>query len=220
MARIKSGILSNVSGKVGNVVGGTWKGINYLRGMPAGVRNPNSTLQFSQRLKFSLMVRFLQPVTEFIRVGYKAQAVKMTAFNAAFSYNFHNALSGDSPDYKIEYPRVMLSRGNLAGAINPSCASTAAAKVQLSWEMIPGMGQASETDTTIFVIYNADKQEAVYSLNAGTRGDGTLEVSVPASYSGDAVHCYIAFITMNSLLGGQDRNAISNSSYAGNVTVA
>lgn len=220
MAQIKTGILGNVSGKVGNVVGGTWKGINYLRTVAASVNNPNTELQANQRLKFGAVVKFLQPVTEFIRVGYKGQAVKMTAFNAAFSYNFHNALTGDSPDFAIDYPRAMVSRGNLAGAINPACSSAVAAKVILSWEMTSGNGQSSEADTAIFVIFNATKNEAVYSLNAGNRVDASIEVAVPVSYSGDTVHCYIAFMTLNSVLGGQLRNSISNSSYAGSVTVA
>ena len=44
MAKIKAGILSKVSGKVAGVVGGTWKGTNYLRELvkPA---NPNTPLQ-------------------------------------------------------------------------------------------------------------------------------------------------------------------------------
>lgn len=220
MAQIKTGILGNVSGKVGNVVGGTWKGINYLRTMAASVNNPNTELQVSQRLKFCTVVKFLQPITEFIRVGYKAQAVKMTAFNAAFSYIFHNALTGKFPDFAIDYPGVMVSRGNMVGALNPVCSSNEAAKVILSWEPGSGSGQGSETDTAIYVIFNASKQEAVYSLNAGTRADGSAEVTLPASYSGDTVHCYIAFMTLSSVLAGQARNAISNSSYAGSVTVA
>jgi hypothetical protein len=220
MAQLTTGILGKVSGKVGNVVGGTWKGINYLRTMAASVNNPNTDLQYSQRLKFSTVIRFLQPITEFIRVGYKGQAVKMTAFNAAFSYNFHNALTGDFPDFAIDYAHVIVSRGNLSGAINPACTSTEAAKAVLSWEPASGSGQASETDTAIFVIFNSVKQEAVYSLNAGSRADGSLQVSLPSSWSGDEVHCYIAFMTMNSMLGGQGRNSISNSSYAGSVIVA
>ena len=38
MATIKKGILGGVSGKVGNVVGGNWKGVDYLRSLPAEVR--------------------------------------------------------------------------------------------------------------------------------------------------------------------------------------
>jgi hypothetical protein len=34
MGIIKQGILGGFSGKVGNVVGGTWKGIDYMRVLP------------------------------------------------------------------------------------------------------------------------------------------------------------------------------------------
>lgn len=55
MAKIKAGILSKVSGKVAGVVGGTWKGTNYLRELvkPA---NPNTPLQQAQRGKMSFVV--------------------------------------------------------------------------------------------------------------------------------------------------------------------
>lgn len=55
MAKIKAGILSKVSGKVAGVVGGTWKGVNYLRELvkPA---NPNTPLQQAQRGKMSFVV--------------------------------------------------------------------------------------------------------------------------------------------------------------------
>lgn len=55
MAIIKAGILSKVSGKVAGVVGGTWKGKNYLRELvkPA---NPNTAAQQAQRGKMSFVV--------------------------------------------------------------------------------------------------------------------------------------------------------------------
>lgn len=55
MAIIKAGILSKVSGKVAGVVGGTWKGKNYLRELvkPA---NPNTALQQAQRGKMGMVV--------------------------------------------------------------------------------------------------------------------------------------------------------------------
>ncbi|MDK2788577.1 MAG: hypothetical protein PWP07_1822, partial [Epulopiscium sp.] len=38
MARIKKGILGGVSGRLGNVIGGSWKGVDYLRSLPSGGR--------------------------------------------------------------------------------------------------------------------------------------------------------------------------------------
>ena len=40
MGKINQGILGGVSGQVGNVIGGTWKGIDYLRIKPSSVANP------------------------------------------------------------------------------------------------------------------------------------------------------------------------------------
>lgn len=37
MGTIKQGILGGFSGKVGNVVGASWKGIDYIRSLPSSV---------------------------------------------------------------------------------------------------------------------------------------------------------------------------------------
>lgn len=62
MAKIKAGILSKVSGKVAGVVGGTWKGTNYLRELvkPA---NPNTALQQAQRSLMKATVRCARTLT-------------------------------------------------------------------------------------------------------------------------------------------------------------
>ena len=76
MGRINQGILGGFSGKVGNVVGGNWKGINYMRVKPASVANPKTVGQVNQRTKFSERLKFLQPMKDFIKVGYKGFAVR------------------------------------------------------------------------------------------------------------------------------------------------
>ncbi len=58
MGTISQGILGGVSGKVGNVVGGNWKGIDYLRIMPASVANPQTEAQMDQRSKFVTVLNF------------------------------------------------------------------------------------------------------------------------------------------------------------------
>ena len=56
MGKIKQGILGAVSGKVGGVVGSSWKGIAYLKVLPASVANPNTAAQQTQRGAFSGIV--------------------------------------------------------------------------------------------------------------------------------------------------------------------
>lgn len=56
MAKIRAGILSKVQGKVGGVVGATWKGKNYLR-EHVKPSNPNTPAQQLQRGKMSVAVK-------------------------------------------------------------------------------------------------------------------------------------------------------------------
>lgn len=108
MGTIKQGILGGFSGKVGSVIGGSWKGISYMRSQAQSVKNPQTTGQVNQRTKFAIALAFLKPITEAIRVGFKLYAQKQTAFNAAMSYTLANAISGtSSDDYALDYANAL-----------------------------------------------------------------------------------------------------------------
>lgn len=91
-----------------------------MRSKASSVSNPRTEAQIDQRAKFTAALKFLQPMTPFIRIGYKNLAVKMTAFNAAMSFTLNNALIGSYPEYSIDYAKVLVSRGSLPGALNPA----------------------------------------------------------------------------------------------------
>ena len=78
MGKISQGILGGLSGKVGNVVGASWKGIDYVRIKPSSVANPRTVGQVNQRTKFSATLEFLQANLGFVQVGYKFFAIKKT----------------------------------------------------------------------------------------------------------------------------------------------
>ena len=212
MGIIKQGILGGFSGKVGNVIGGSWKGIDYMRVAAASISNPQTVPQQNQRQKFSLTMGFLQPVTEFLKTGFKQFAVKMTGINAAMAYNIRNAITGTYSNYAIDFANALMSRGNLAPALNQAAASTVAGAVVFTWDDNSGEIGASALDKSLLVVYNQVKHQAVTVKELAERGDGTQTVTVPDSFSGDLVHCYVAFISAEG--------EVSNSAYAGAVTVA
>jgi len=209
---IKQGILGGISGKVGNVIGGSWKGIDYLRIMPASVANPQTPAQMDQRSKFITVIHFLQPVKDFIRVGFKNYAVKMSQFNSAMSYNVKNAIAGTYPDYTIDYANALVSRGGLAPALNGTASSALAGLVSFEWDDNSGDGNAQTTDKALLLVYNPTKNEAVTVLDGATRVTGSQEVTVPNNYTGDTVECFIAFISE----GGE----VANSKFVGSVVVS
>ena len=162
MGIINQGILGGFSGKVGNVVGGSWKGIDYMRIMPSSVANPQTPAQLDHRKKFSVTMSFLQPLTQFLRVGFKNFAVRMSGINAAMSYNYHNALTGTYPDYAIDYPIALVARGNLAPALNQVAASTVAATILFTWDDNSSEIGASALDKSLLVVYNPVKHQTCY----------------------------------------------------------
>ena len=213
MAIVKESPIGVISGKLGQIAGAKWKGINYLRIIPASVANPQTPRQLNQRAKFSLTMNFLQPMSQFLKIGFKSFAVRQTGMNAAFAYNIKNAITGAYPNFAIDYPNALVARGELAPALNQAAASTVAGTVVYTWDDNTGEIGSTATDKTLLVVYNPVKNQAVTVGELAERADGTQTITVPDSFSGDLVQCYIAFIDTDGV-------NVSNSMFAGAVTVA
>lgn len=220
MARIKKGILGGVNGTIGNVVGARWKSIEYIRTKPAQFTDAKSDKQISVRSKFLTVVRFLQTMTELIRVGYQSLAIKKTAFNAATSYHYKNAIVGEYPDESIDLTKVVLSVGTLSGAENASVDSTVASQLNFSWFDNSGQGTANTEDIALVAAIESNEKDVYYSMNAGKRSDAGAAVNLPSSFSGKEVHCYLFFANLSSSEGAPITKSCSKSLYLGTVQVA
>jgi hypothetical protein len=212
MGKIKKGILGGFSGKVGTVVGASWKGIAYMRSLPQKVKNPRTTGQRSQRSKFSLALKLLQPLTAFLRTGWKLYAHKQSPFNAAMSYTLANAVTGTYPNYAIDNSKVLVSRGALTPAAN-GAAATAGGNIVITWDNNSGTGSAKATDKSLVAVLNPTKSEAITNDGGVARTAGTQTVVLPADWSGDSVVVYLGFVS-------DDSKEVANSVYLGSITIA
>jgi len=210
MGKINQGILGGFSGKVGTVVGGNWKGINYMRVLTKPT-NPNSEKQVNQRTKFSLVMSFLKPLTPFLRVGYKLFTAKQTAFNAAMSQVLTNAVVGEAPNSVIDFTSVQVSRGTLTPA-QGAAASYDSGEISITWIDNSGATMANATDRALVVVYNDTKTDAVYEVAGVTRPTALQAIPLPAEWIGDSVSVYLGFIT-------EDGKNVANSVYVGAVEI-
>ena len=213
MGKISQGILGGISGKVGNVIGGSWKGIDYIRVKPSSVANPRTEGQVNQRNKFTKVLEFLQPNLAFVKVGFKSSAIKQTEFNAAMSYNLRNAITGSTENPAVDYANALLSKGNLNKPKDPAANYDTAGHVHFSWAENTGEGDAKEEDLMLMVVYNPSKKESVTVLKGIVRVEEEFSVSVPSSFVGDLVHSYIAILN-------KEGTVTSDSVYLGSGTVA
>ena len=212
MGTIKNGILGGFSGKVGTVIGGTWKGIDYMRSRAASVSNPRTAGQLAQRAKLSAIVKFLHPLTSFLRIGFKNLAIKMSGFNAAVAANLKSAITGTYPAFDIDFTKVMLSQGNFPGALNPLAVAGIAGAVNFTWDDNTWESDATVDDLAVLIVYNPAKEAAISVKGLITRGVGAQTITLPNSYIGDEVQCYIAFTNANG-------SVISNSQYISGLIV-
>nr|WP_294901083.1 DUF6266 family protein [uncultured Pedobacter sp.] len=213
MATIKKGILGGFSGKVGTVIGGNWRGVDYMRSLPKASSKPATALQSDQRLKFAAVMAFLKPISALVSKGYQAVTGARTPLNAAVSYHVKKAITGISPDFSVDCSKVIFSQGDIAGAWVPAVESTLPASIAFSWQDNTDTGLAESTDKAILLVFNAAKSQYVSLENAGDRSEGEVNLLVPANFSGDEVHCWMAFST-------EDGKRMATSVYIGKVTVS
>lgn len=175
MAKIRAGILSKVQGKVGGVVGATWKGKNYLR-EHVKPSNPNTPAQQLQRGKMSVAVKSASYFLGGVLTRFTNKFVKdMSAYNWFVKQNI--ALKA-SPDTKLN--AFKLCFGNLA---TPEMGSENFAEATGGGIAFDGFTLPTpRAGTSIAVIYAcvmADGTAGVYEIVESQDGGSVVAKIVP-----------------------------------------
>lgn len=211
MGTYKKGILGSFSGKVGTVVGSSWKGIPVMRSLGGGRKGSPSSSQLQQQAKFSLIIKFLQPLTSLLNMTFDNLAVGMSGFNKAFSYNILNGITGVYPAFTVNYSMILLGRGDLPNATAPAVNSPLAGKLAFTWTDNSGSGKALATDKAVVAVFCESLNHWIYNQDAAARNAGTATLDVTL-FSGKPVQTYIGFISA-------DGRFVTNTVYTGVVNV-
>jgi len=211
MATYKNGIMGAFSGKVGAVCGASWRGIDYMRGLPTPSNKPATPQQAAQRLKMTLFRGFLLGLTDIIEDCFQNYK-KKTAMNSALSYNMIQAVAGTAPEPDILFPNLIYSKGDLLSAWSLTVASVESNTIDFSWKN-GGLGRyRTENDLVHVVVYCPEEKEFSILKEAAVRSDEGTRLIVPPSFKGKGVHCYISFYS-------PDLGISSTNEYLGEVTV-
>lgn len=115
MAIISKGILGAYYGKVGEVVGSSWRGINYVKSLPRKIKRTASEKALNQRAKFAMVAGFLKPLREFLKKSFNDKGLEfMTSSNYVTSQLLRNAIVGKLPSLTFDYSKVELSKGMIS----------------------------------------------------------------------------------------------------------
>ena len=211
MARINESMHGSFTGKVGKLVGGKWNGVDYVRSIGKRKNTEASPSQQGHRSKMALTGSFARTIKQVVKVGFRSAAVKMSGYNAAVRHLLKNAITGESPNYKLDYSKVKISQGENAGMVGASATSPAAETVTFNWNTKDVSGSVKHTDKAIMVVYCEAFNVSAFTIQGPDRSTGTGAVAMPA-YSGQEVHTWLAFISA-------DGKTVFDSSYTGMVKI-
>ncbi len=157
MARIFKGILGGFSGKVGNIVGSTWRGIDVIKSLPKKVNRVPSEKQAAIRFKFAKAISFLKPITDIINMGYQDHLLTdRTAFNEAISNLMQVDMIGDGLIKHFDLSKIKLSKGSLdvLHKLKVERDATNNKNLQLTWETPAGEPKKRGDDLVHLVFYD------------------------------------------------------------------
>ena len=211
MGKIKTGILGGFQGKVGTVIGSTWRGESIMRALPKTAAKAPTESQRIQRLKFKAVSEFLNPLRSTLSTYFGNDTGVKSKYNMATSYHITNAVEITEQGTQILYPRVLVAKGTLFGFQNLTTTQSETV-ITLNWEDNAVFGNAKAEDTVNAVFYNEDFNLFYVYENIATRDLLTASIALPPNLTGYEVEAY-AF-----LYDGASKTA-SNSVYLGKLAL-
>jgi hypothetical protein len=199
-----------IVGKVGNAVGGKWRGVDYLRSLPAKSKKAHTPDQLAIHARFALSATKLSPIKDVLSIGFsdKKQA-GMSGYNAAVKAFIATAITGTYPNFTVDYPELQLSKGPLGKLRSTSISFNG--NLSIGWLMLSDQRTSFIDDVVMIVVFNETTD--MYLVNeSAVRGDGIVQIDIAAE-TGEIVHAWAFCIK-------RDGSAVSNSQYLGNITVS
>ena len=211
MAKTKNGLTGSVSGKVGNLVFCTWKGIEYVRLAPSKRSGVPSKKELANRWIFGELTQgWIKPISPFLKIGFQGYTPTNQGITAAKSYLYKHALTMDGFNSSIDPSKMLVSYGSLGNPEDVQITLNPQKELVFTWNPATGRDQ-SQRDQAMLLAYNIEKESAVMSLGGEFRSTGTEKLELASATPGD-FHVYLAFLA-------QDRSRQSESLYLGTVTV-
>ena len=208
MATLSKGILGGFSGKVGPVVGATWRGMDVIRSRPKSSKRTPSERQLEQQLKFKLAISFLQPIKSIQSLYFGTGTGVKSRVNMAVSYTISTAIQMVAGLPELIYNKVLITRGELTSFRNPVLTTQPGGVLHLEWEDNSTQGDAAPKDQVSIVCYCEELNNWEIYEGIVMRSDLMADVTLPAYCLGKTMEVY-------AFLNNEKQTAASTSLYLG-----
>jgi hypothetical protein len=208
MAASKDIFPSGFRGRIGNVVVYQALGKTIVRSMPSKKRAPAKGAQKQTQNDFARVMKILQTMTPFVRIGFHDAAEGRTAFQTAMSENLRRFMEAAVPE-NLQW--LLVSKGERAGAVELRVQRNekmATAK----WDAAPESKLSSDDDMVMVLALNTATLACNYNPDAGSRRNGQAKLPLPPALPGEKILFFIAFRNISGTSKKSLKN-ISESQY-------
>jgi len=218
MAKMKKGLYGPISGKVGGIVGSSWRGIEFIKSRPKRTRPPTEG-ELANRFVFAYTQLWLQPIKDFLEAGFRDDNHPVHGVNAAKSYLYKHALTKDGFNSVIHPELMKISVGTLPLSADIQVEKTSPDELTVTWNTDSITGGRPDDQIMILIYGVRDKDRVITGDVFGTvagefRRTGIEKIKVrPNPQNPDLdYHVYAAFSAM-------DRSRQSDSMYLGTIAL-
>lgn len=190
MAKLEQGILGPFRGKVGSVVGYTWRGIHVVRAYRREIKYPNTERQQAERDWFVGMVRFASRAQGALKLGLREAAMQaqMTEGNFFVKSNKQCFALHDGA-VEVDYAELRLAQGPAAGVLFGAPRFEEGEVVSVDYEKNGQSTRASSEDRVYLFAYAPELGEGLLSAPA-LRRSKVVRMRLPQHWADMEVHLY------------------------------
>jgi hypothetical protein len=202
----EGGFIGKIGGTVVYQSSGQW--VKRSIGL---ITKPPTIAQLACREKMRLVSSCLKPVKDLLPIGFeRSQHVSgMAAYNLACKYNLSHAITGEYPELRIDYGKVLFAEGTMP--VVTGCKAELSDKgIRFSWDKTEDSKLTRWNDQVTVIAYFPDELDAKFQICAAARKDGEALLQLPKYRTPVVIQTYLSFVSANKKL-------TSNSAYTGQL---
>lgn len=219
MATLRMGILGDVKGKVGTVVGARWRAGKWtLRSYVKDVKNPRTDAQVLTRVRFATCGQLGSALLDAIDQGFKKilKTVPTVSLAEFVKLNWDTVQASNPDSVNVTYSDMRIAKGTLTPVQFGAPQFDTPQTVEVSFETNEGIGKAGLDDKVFLVVYCPDAKACVVG-NTSKRLDKNVSCLVPNYWNGMKVHCW-GFV-VGDTPRKKNLGHVSNSVYIGSGNI-
>jgi hypothetical protein len=177
-----------MSGRHGDAVASTDKDGKSIIKLYTPPSKSSTEAQIAHRAKFGYVSKTLSTHHRLFKNTFGNNGV-----NKAVAFAMKNAVTGNHPDYEIDYTKLALTDGTLPTASKLTAEINSGTTVNVTWDNHIFL-EDNPTDKANVVFMDSVTKKSMLIAGDATRVDGIMQADLSDVWVGNAIHCWFYFI--------------------------